>query len=145
MENLNIERPNLSQVHTDPTLDIIKNFERHPSILKIKDSIIQAASFSSECISKEKIIKERSSLDTSKATEKSNVPEKLLKGNSDIFPEFLFEILDNIIESGNFLEQLKWTDVKPIHRTDSRINKKNDRPVSILPNISKIYDKCFFS
>ena len=41
-------------------------------------------------------------------------------------------------------EQLKWADVKAAHKKGSRTDKENCRPVSILPNISKIYERCLF-
>ena len=43
-----------------------------------------------------------------------------------------------------FLEQLKWADVKPVFKKNSRTDKENYRPVSILPNISKIYERCLY-
>ena len=39
------------------------------------------------------------------ATQTSDIPTKLIKENSNVFSEFLFEYL-NIIETGNFPEQL---------------------------------------
>ena len=47
-------------------------------------------------------MKELSNLDTSKATQKSDIPTKLINENSDIFSEFLYENFNNIIETGNF-------------------------------------------
>ena len=35
-----------------------------------------------------------------------------------------------------------WADVKPTHKKGSRTDKENYRPISILPNISKIYERC---
>ena len=40
--------------------------------------------------------------------------------------------------------KLKWADVKPAHKKGSRTDKENYRPVSILPNVSKIYERCLF-
>ena len=46
------------------------------------------------------------------------------------------------IETSNFSEQLKYVDVRPVFKKDSRTDKKNYRPISILPNVSKIYERC---
>ena len=43
-----------------------------------------------------------------------------------------------------YLEQLKWADIKPARKKGSRTDKENYRPISILPNISKIYERCLF-
>ena len=56
MENLNIERLNLPQLHTDPVLNIIKKFEQHPSIFKIKGNIKQTISFSFQSVSMEETL-----------------------------------------------------------------------------------------
>ena len=38
-----------------------------------------------------------------------------------------------------------WADVKPTHKKGSRTDKENYRPISILRNISKIYERCVFN
>ena len=50
VENLNIKRAKLSELRTDPVLNIIKRFEQHPSTLKIKDSVKQITIFSSQSV-----------------------------------------------------------------------------------------------
>ena len=47
-----------------------------------------------------------------------------------------------MIEKYVFPVSLKQADIKPIHKKDSRSEKENYRPVSILPNFSKIYEHC---
>ena len=56
VENLNIKRLNLSHLHTDPALNIIKKFELHPNIFKIKDNIKQTTSFSFHSVSMEETL-----------------------------------------------------------------------------------------
>ena len=43
-----------------------------------------------------------------------------------------------------FPEELKQADIKPIHKKESRNEKENYRPVSILPNLSKIFERCMY-
>ena len=42
----------------------------------------------------------------------------------------------------SFLSVLKLADVKPVHKKKSRLEKTNYRPVSLLPNISKVFERC---
>ena len=49
-----------------------------------------------------------------------------------------------MIDTDVYPEKLKWADVKPTHKKGSRIDKENYRLISILPNISKIYERCLF-
>ena len=79
-------------------------------------------------------------LDASKATQSDDIPTKITKNNSDIFSKIFQANLSNAIEISTFPEQLKYADVKPVFKKDSRTDKKNYRPISILPNASKIYE-----
>ena len=142
VKNLNIQRPIFSQEHDDPIANAITNFEQHPSILKIKENRNVCSPFSFEPVSLDEIIKETLNLDASKATQKSDIPTKIIKQNQDIFSEFIFENVNNMIDTDIYPEQLKWADVKPAHKKGSRTDKENFRSVSILPNISKIYERC---
>ena len=38
---------------------------------------------------------------------------------------------------------LKLANITPVYKINSKNSKENCRPVSILPNISKIYERCF--
>ena len=144
VKNLNIQRPIYLHEDNDPIANAIKNFEQHPSILKIKETRNVCSSFSFKPVSFDEIIKETLNLDTSKATQKSDIPTKIIKQNQDIFSKFIFENVNNMIDTDVYPEQLKWADVKPAHKKGSRNYKENCRPVSILPNISKIYERCLF-
>ena len=68
-----------------------------------------------------------------KATQSDDMPIKIIKKNSDN--------LNNTIEKSTFSEQLKYADVKPVFKKDF-LNKKNYRPTSILPNVSKTFERC---
>ena len=70
------------------------------------------------------------------------MPTKIIKNNSDIFSRFFQANFNNTIETSTFPEQLKYADVKPVFKKDSRTDKKNYRPISILPNVSKTYEMC---
>ena len=69
------------------------------------------------------------------------MPAKIIQKNSDIFSKFFQTNLNNTIETNTFPEQLKYADVEPVFEEDSRTDKKNYRLNSILPNVSKIYEK----
>ena len=68
------------------------------------------------------------------------MPTKIIKNNFDIFSKYFRANLNNTIETSTFPEQLKYANVKPVFKKDSRTDKKKYRPISVLPNISKIYE-----
>ena len=70
------------------------------------------------------------------------MPTKIIKNNSDIISKFFQANLNNTIETSSFPGQLKYADVKPVFKKDSPTEKKNYRSISILLNLSKIYERC---
>ena len=56
----------------------------------------------------------------------------------------MFVNINHSISNSTFSEQLKWADVKPVFKKNSCTDKENYRLVSILPNISKIYERCLY-
>ena len=48
------------------------------------------------------------------------------------------------MNKGVFPDELKQEDIKPIYEKESRNEKENCRPVSILPNLSKIFERCMY-
>ena len=50
-----------------------------------------------------------------------------------------------MIKNSIFPVSLKEADINPIHKKDSRSDKKNYRPVNILRNLSKIYERCLYT
>ena len=43
-----------------------------------------------------------------------------------------------------FHNELKEADIVPVHKKKSKFSKENYRPISILPNISKVYERCLY-
>ena len=48
------------------------------------------------------------------------------------------------MNKGVFPNELKQADIKPIYKKESRNEKENYRPISILPNLSKIFERCMY-
>ena len=142
VETLQIDRPILSDLSDDPVLNAIENFSHRASVLKVKEARDSFDCFSFKLVTKEGICKEILALDASKGTQSDDMPTKIIKNNSDIFSKFFQANLNNTIETSTFPEQLKYADVKPVFKKDFRTDKKNCRPISILLNVSKIYERC---
>ena len=76
------------------------------------------------------------------ATHSNDVPTKIVKTNADWVSIFVSNAFNESVISGKFLSVLKLADVKPVHKKKSRLEKTNYRPVSLLPNISKVFERC---
>ena len=70
---------------------------------------------------------------------------KALKAPKHIFAEFIFQNLNYGIEFSDFPANIKNANITPVHKKDSRNIESNYRPVSILSNISKIFERCLYN
>ena len=92
---------------------------------------------------KNDILKEIKNLQINKATQDSDIPTKLIKNTSGLFV-FIFTNLNDYIAQSIFRSLLKLVNITPVYKKDSNTTKDHYRPVSILSNISKIYEKLMF-
>ena len=88
------------------------------------------------------VLLEISDLDDKKAGTFMNIPVKRLKEVGDIVAGTLALIWnEEIIKNKKFAVQLKVADIIPLHKKLETIFKENYRPVSLLPLVSKIFER----
>ena len=150
VKNLNIEiNCNLlsNDLNTDdPILNAISKYKNHPSILKIIEFHgTENESFSFENTTFETVYNEIMSLNLSKASPKDSLPAKIIKDNCDIFAQKLYIDFNASIKSGTYPNNMKLADITPSYKKGDHTNKENYRPVSILPALSKIYERLIFN
>ena len=129
-----------SAVSNDPIEKILSKFVNHPSIKMINDNV-EKGNFCFSALTVADVEKEIKALDSKKASMSSSIPAKILKENSDIFSNPLTNIINNDISNSCFDGGLKLADLTPVHKGDETTNKKNYRNVSLLPVVSKIFEK----
>ena len=83
-------------------------------------------------------------METNKAFQDTNIPTKIAKENPDIFANVLVSNFNDSIEKSNFPSILKIASITPVFKKGNRNSKDNYKPVTILPNISKIFERCIF-
>ena len=69
---------------------------------------------------------------------------KVLKQNAAFFEKYSCDDINASIRSSKFHNELKEADIVPVHKKKSKLSKENYRPISILPNISKVYERCLY-
>ena len=79
-----------------------------------------------------------------KTCQLKDIPNKIIKMNSDIFANFICSHFNYYIDTGEFPQEFKNADIIPVHKKKEKSDKTNYRPVSILPNLSKIYGKLIY-
>ena len=134
----------VSQNINDPLIAEIIKYRSHPSIIAIKDKCNSGLHFNFSFVEYDEIMKEITNLKTYKATLNTVIPTKLIKGNSDIFADFISENLNDYIAKSLFPSSLKNAIITLVHKKGTKTSKDHYRPVHILSNISKIYEGFIF-
>ena len=71
-----------------------------------------------------------------------NIPTRRIKDISDLCSPVLANIWnEEILLNKNFPENLKLADVTPIFKKKDKTFVENYRPVSVLPTVSKIFER----
>ena len=114
----------------------------HPSIKLIKENTSITSTFNFTKINVEDIEKEIFNLDGNKKGTFKNIPTKRLKETSSICSETLLRIWnEQLINLKTFPKNLKLANITPIFKKGDSNLTKNYRPISILPSVSKIFER----
>ncbi len=70
---------------------------------------------------------------------------KIVKSIKNVLVETLTIIINQMLHTGIFLDLLKIAKVTPIFKKDDETIFSNYRPISLLPVISKLFEKVIFS
>ena len=89
--------------HPDPVLRAIETFKYYPSIVKIKDFMIdKGMSFSFNYATQEKTYKILQNLDKQKTSQENDIFVKIIKSRNDIFFYFIHHNFNNSLFSSFF-------------------------------------------
>ena len=121
-----------------PILMAVLKYRDHPSIITIKRFRYQTVPFNFSYIDKKTVLKIIRSLSKSKASQKTDMPVRVVKENAEYFAEIICSQFNESINSSKFPLSFNIT---PVFKNESRNHKNNYRPVSILPVISKVFEK----
>ena len=125
----------------DPILKAIETYKDHPSILEINLKHYPKSHFNIEPAAESLILSLIKHLDSTKSYQKGNILPYILKSNTKIYSSFITADISNCILSGIFPPNLKDADITLTFKKDDRLLKTNYKPISILPTLSKIYEK----
>ena len=80
-------------------------------------------------------------LDPKKAAKENDIHTNVLKQDSYFFAIYVQKDIDGSISALKFPNDLKEADRLPVCKKKSRLSNENYRSISILPSISKLYDR----
>ena len=111
----------------------IAKYRNHPSVNPIIEEIETLANttFGFDFTSYEETEREVNNLKS----------RKVFKENLDIVSYFLYHNFNNSLSCSSFPTGMNYAEVAPIYKTDDKIEKENYCPISILPDLSKVYER----
>ena len=83
-----------------------------------------------------------SKLNERKSAGLDNIPNKLLRMAASIVSPSLTAIFAKSIETGIFPDEWKLARVSPIFKKGKRDDPNNYQPISVIPTVAKIFEKC---
>ena len=67
-----------------------------------------------------------------------------VKANSDIFADILYDVFNRSLEVDTFPSSMKLANLTSVYEKGSRSDKDNYRPVNILQNLWKSFERCVY-
>ena len=139
VQNLKIEPFASKDVDID---EIIKLYETHPSIQKIKGNVTLGEEFLFSDTIPEDINKRILELDPNKASVENDIPVKILIESHDVVSTYLSDLYNRSKLLSNYPSPLKLGTVIPINKKSAKtLNMKDYRPITLTPIISKLFEK----
>ena len=140
-ESATFTENNLSEV--EMALEKCKN---HPSINVISKRIKNLGdfTFSFNFISNDNTAKKLNKLKSKKASQKTNIPIKIVKKNVDMISHILYHNFNNSLSCSTFLTGMKYADVTPVHKKDDNTDKTNYLPIIILLYLNRFYERLMY-
>ena len=148
-----ILNPNMNALQADPSaLNVFfnKTVERlvgqnstaDDDILSHIDSLKSSHdSFKLQKVTYNDVLKSLESLRNDCSTGYDNIPVSFIKPIAEYIASPLTFIINNLIEESKFPDQWKIARISPIPKVNNPTELKDYRPISILPILSKVYEK----
>ncbi len=119
----------------------LHDYSDHPSIMAIKENVNIVNKFNFNPVSEEYILKCITDLNSKKSAGCDGINAKIVKSCSQQIAPHITTLVNHHIANKSFPDSLKMANVTPVYKKKDFLDKANYRPVSILPCISKIFER----
>ena len=122
----------------------IKIDKTHPSINKIETNRTNKDKLFFKPINEDFVTKQINKLNIKKATGYDGISPKIIKFAQPVITNPIKVLINKSIDQSVFPEKLKAAQVSPLFKKNNSLDKSNYRPISVLPMISKFYERAIF-
>ena len=134
-----------SEENPNDTSEYNISFDNHLSALKIRTLFSRIPQkFDFKRVSKQEVKQEILCLDSKKSSIYGDIPVSTLKQYCNVYVELLTDIINDCLLKGVFPDELKKAEVTPIFKKIDCLNKENYRPISLLPYMSKVFERIIY-
>ena len=127
--------------------NLSSNVNNHNTNLKFNDYLNHPTDhrFKFQQVSTKEVVSIINKLKNKTSSGKDEISNKLLKSIKDEISEPLTVIINQSLLTGIFPEKLKIAKVKPLYKKGDKCCFNNYRPISILPTISKVFERVMYT
>ena len=133
----------LNPINSENINDILEEHKHHPSAQEISQTFMTNDKFSVKFVTEDLVREGIMNIDGSKATHTGDMSVDILKSTVDIHLPFRTNGINLSIEKGCFPEGCL-AEVSPIFKKKDDLDKENHRPVSVLPHVSKVFERIMY-
>ena len=137
------------RVSADTPAGIAGLFSRFfASAFTIDSAVEKTACIRSETVISDLTLKESTvlvplkALEVGKATGADETPAKLLKETASVIAPSLCKIFNKSLQLGSLPSDWKLANVVPVHKKGAKDHVENYSPISLLPIVSKVFERC---
>ena len=132
----------INSISGDPIEYAIAKYKNHPSIIMINENVSFESRFSFTTVNEDDIQREILNLNPKKPGTFGNISTKMLISSSEICHVALQNIWNSeILGKLYFPNKFKLAYVTPVYKKKDPTSVENYRPVSVLPSVSKIFER----
>ena len=73
-----------------------------------------------------------------------DIPTNLVKEFGCLFSSFIASNVNKCVNESTYVDAFKKSEIRPLFKKGGRTEKSNYRPISVLSNVSKIYERCLY-
>ena len=93
---------------------------------------------------KDDVRKEIRKLNVKKSSTYGSIPASMIEQCVDAYLPYLTDSISYSLSESTFPEELKHSEVIPVYKKLDPLKKDNYRPVSVLPDVSKVFERIIY-